>query len=158
VGVLVVLARWRRPHEAGVLPAERLVGAMRVGVRHVRHSPPMRAVFLRATAFIIGGSGLWALFTVVPQEDPPPGGADYGILVGCLGAGAVIGAGFLPALRNRFGPDRVVTGATMAFAAVTLVVAWVPYFAVWCVALLPGGAAWLCCLATLNATAQTAVP
>src|SRR5262249_3904887 len=149
VGVLAVLARWRRPHEAGVLPAERLIGAMRAGLRHVRHSPAMRAVFVRAATFILGGSGLWALLPVVTKGDPARGATDYGILLGCLGVGAVVGAGFLPALRRRFGPDLVVTGATVVFAAVTLVLAWVHSFGVWCAVFLPGGAAWLCCLATL---------
>src|SRR2546421_5919996 len=80
------------------------------------------------------------------------------MLVGCLGAGAVVGACFLPALRHRFGPQLVVTGAAVVFAAVTLTLAWVPSFGVWCVVFLPGGAAWLCCAATLNAVVQTAVP
>src|SRR5205807_2332999 len=61
VGVIVVLARWRRPHEVSVLPAERLMAAMRVGVRHVRNSPALQAVCLRAATVIIGASGLWVL-------------------------------------------------------------------------------------------------
>src|SRR5207248_9239613 len=51
-----------------------------------------------------------------------------------------------------------VTGSTVLFAGVTLILAWVPYFGVWCIAFLAGGAAWLWCLTTLNAIAQTAVP
>jgi MFS family permease len=70
----------------------------------------------------------------------------------------VVGAGFLPAFRRRFGPQLIVTGAAVVFAAVTLTLAWVPSFAVWCVVFLPGGAAWLCCGATLSAFVQTAVP
>jgi MFS family permease len=158
VGVLLVLLGWKRPRQARVLPAERLLGAMRVGVRHVRHSPAMQAVFVRATAFILGGSGLWALLPVVTRQDPERGATDYGVLLGCLGAGAVLGASFLPRLRERFGADRVVSGGAVVFAAVTLVLAWVPSFVVWCVVFLPGGAAWLCCLTTLGAIAQTAVP
>src|SRR5262249_28395036 len=61
-------------------------------------------------------------------------------------------------LHHRFGPDWVVSGAALVFAAVTLVLAWVPSFGVWCVVFLPGGAAWLCCLSTLSAIVQTAVP
>ena len=103
IGVVIVLARWQRPQEASVLPAERLLAAMKVGVRHVRHSPAMRAVFVRATVFIIGGSALWALLPVVTRADPVRGATAYGVLLGSLGVGAVIGAGFLPALRQRFG-------------------------------------------------------
>jgi MFS family permease len=158
LGVIVVVAVWRRPREVSALPAEGLMAAMRVGLRHVRHSPAMRAVFLQAAAVIIGGSGLWALLPAVTKEDPTRGALAYGILLGCLGAGAVIGACFLPALRHRFGPQRLLLGATVIFAAVTLSLAWIPSFAVWCVVFLAGGAAWLCCAATLNAVVQTAVP
>ncbi len=158
LGVIVVLAAWRRPREASFLPAERLMAAMRVGLRHVRNSPAMHAVLLRAVIVIVGASGLWALLPIVTKEDPTRGALEYGILLGCLGAGAVVGAGFLPALRRRFGIQRIVTGATVVFAAVTLTLAWVPSFAVWCVVFVPGGAAWLCIAATLNAVVQTAVP
>src|SRR5262249_30177845 len=44
------------------------------------------------------------------------------------------------------------------FAAVTLTLAWVPYFGVWCVVFLPAGVAWRCCVLTLDAVAQAAVP
>src|SRR5262249_40390381 len=94
LGVIVVLAAWRRPREVSVLPAERLMAAMRVGVRHVRNSPAMRAAFFQATTVIVGGGGLWALLPVVTREDPTRGALEYGILLGCLGAGAVAGAGF----------------------------------------------------------------
>src|SRR5262249_35602937 len=98
IGVIVVLAAWRRPREVSLLPAERLMAAMRVGLRHVRNSPAMRALILRAAIVILGGSGLWALLPVVIREDPTRGALEYGILMACLGAGAMVGAGILPAL------------------------------------------------------------
>jgi MFS family permease len=158
VGIMVVLAVWRPSQQASVLPAETLMGAMRLGMRHVRHSPALRAVLIRATTFIIGASGLWALLPIVTKEDPTRGALDYGILLGCLGIGAVAGGAVLPTLRHRLGPNLVVTGATVVFAGVTLILAWVPSFVAWCIAFLAGGAAWLWCLTTLNAIAQTAVP
>jgi MFS family permease len=45
--VAVVLFRWHpAPHRA-VLPAERLVGAMRIGMRFVQNSPAMQTVLIR---------------------------------------------------------------------------------------------------------------
>jgi MFS family permease len=46
LGVMIVLYRWRRPAEPNGLPAEDVFGAMRAGVRYVRHSPPVHAVLL----------------------------------------------------------------------------------------------------------------
>ena len=39
VGGLTVLYRWRREPIESISPTERIVGAMRAGVRYVRHDP-----------------------------------------------------------------------------------------------------------------------
>jgi MFS family permease len=158
VGLLVVLAWWARPKEQSVLPAERFAGAMRAGLRFVRHSPPFRAVLVRAGVFVIGGSGLWALLPVVTREDPSRGPAAYGLLLGCLGAGAVAGLALLSPLQRRLGHGSLVSFGSAAFALATVGVAWVPSFAVWCALLVPAGAVWLLVLTRLNAAAQAAPP
>jgi MFS family permease len=158
LGVLSVLARWRRPRETSPLPAERFVGAMRAGLRHVRHAPTFQAVLLRTTAFVSGGCGLLALLPVLVKQDPNLGPAHYGILLGCFGAGAVIAVVLLPALVRRLGVDHTVTVALLVLAGMTLTVAWLPYYLLWCVLVLLAGAAWLAALTQLNATAQAAVP
>ena len=60
-GVVVVLARWRRDAPARTLPPERLAGAMRAGLRYVRHSTSLRNVLVRAAAFVLPASSVWAL-------------------------------------------------------------------------------------------------
>lgn len=157
-GVIAVLALWRKPAEETALPAERLFGAMRVGVRYVRHSPPFRAVLVRASAFVLGGSGLWALLPVVVRSDPSRGPVEYGILLGCLGAGAVGGALLLPVFTRRLSADRLVDAGTVVFAAASVVIALVPEFWLWCVVLVPAGTAWLTALTRLNAAAQAVLP
>lgn len=158
LGVLAVLGLWRRQGRASALPAERLVGAMRVGVRYVRHAPEFRAVLVRGAAFVVGGSGLWALLPVAVKEDAARGPEAYGVLLGCLGTGAVLGLVLLPALQRLFGPDRLVALGSVVFAAATLTLAWVPSYPLWCVALVLAGAAWLVALTRLNSAAQVAVP
>jgi MFS family permease len=95
---------------------------------------------------------------VLIKQNPNLGPAHYGILLGCFGAGAVIVVGVLPAIARRLSVDRAVMAASLVLAAVTLAVAWLPYFLLWCALLLLAGAAWLAALAQLNATAQDAVP
>jgi hypothetical protein len=56
VAVLWVLFRWNRLPTASTLPAERLLGAMRAGVRYVRYAPPFRAVLVRSAAFVSGAA------------------------------------------------------------------------------------------------------
>jgi MFS family permease len=158
LGVLFVLARWHRPRETSALPAERFVGAMRAGLRYVRHAPTFQAVLLRTVAFVVGGSSLLALLPMLIRQDARLGPADYGILLGCFGAGAVIAVVLLPALVRWVGVERTVTLAFLAFAAMTLGVAWFPYYPLRCGMVLLAGAAWLAALTRLNATAQAAVP
>jgi MFS family permease len=158
LGVLFVVARWRRPEETSALPAERFVGAVRAGLRYVRHAPTFQAVLLRTMAFVSGGSSLLALLPVLIKQHTNLGPAHYGILLGCFGAGAVIAVMLLPALARRLGADHTVTVAFLALAGMTLTVAWLPYYLVWCVLVLVAGAAWLAALTELNATAQAVVP
>ena len=47
----------------------------------------------------------------------------YGVLLGCLGAGAVAGAAILPQVRQRVVVDRLAMGATVVLAFVAVVLA-----------------------------------
>ena len=102
LAVIAVLAAWQRtPPFKSALPAERLFGSMRSGARYLRHSPALQAVFLRAFVFTTFASAMWALLAVVARQDLHHGAMAYGILNGCLGVGAVLGAFTLPKLRRR---------------------------------------------------------
>jgi MFS family permease len=59
LGMIAVLGRWRRPPREGRLPPEDLVGAMRAGLRYVRHSPPMAVVLGRVASFVVPASAVW---------------------------------------------------------------------------------------------------
>ena len=50
-----VIMRWRTEPKVSALPAERFFGAIRVGVRYVRESVPMRAILLRITRLLLAG-------------------------------------------------------------------------------------------------------
>src|SRR4051812_17887717 len=47
IGVMGVLAWWKRPPQESVLGAEHVTHAIETGVRYVRHSPRLRAVLIR---------------------------------------------------------------------------------------------------------------
>jgi MFS family permease len=157
VGVLAVLHSWRRPEVEAVLPGERFLGAMRTGLRYVRHAPEVLAVMARGSVFILCGSSLWALLPVAAR-DRGHGAAGYGLLLAALGAGAVAGAIVLPALKRRWSADLVVAAATLAFAAATVALALVRDFTLLVAAMLVAGGAWLSLLSTLNVAIQTVVP
>jgi MFS family permease len=157
VGVVVVLFRWPRPPGRSLLPAERLLGAIQAGLRYARHAPDLHAVLVRSFAFIICGSALWALLPTLVRFEMGRGAVAYGLLLGCLGAGAVTGALEMPALRRRFTTDRLATIGTSVFALALLALALLPGFGVACVAMVAAGAAWLVLLTGFNASAQSAL-
>ena len=64
LAVVAVLFVWRRPAVESVLPAERIFGAMRTGLRYVRHAPEVIAVIVRGSAFVLCASSLWALLPI----------------------------------------------------------------------------------------------
>ena len=82
----------------------------------------------------------------------------YGLLLGCIGAGAIAGAMVLPGLRTRLDPDRLVLAATLAYAGCTLGVALLRWIHLLYAVALLAGFAWIAVLSSLQIAAQTAVP
>jgi MFS family permease len=158
VGVIVVLYRWRRAPRQSVLPTERVAGAVRAGLRYVHYAPPLRAVLIRTLAFIVCGSALWGLLPVVGRRELKLTSVGYGVLLGCLGLGAVFGATALPGLRRRVPTDALVAVATILWAGVMAAFAFVQEVPVLCVLLLVGGMGWITLMSSLNVAAQTSVP
>ncbi len=126
LGVLVVLARWRRAPMSSDLPPEDMLGATAAGLRYVRNAPALQAVLVRIGVFMLGASALWALLPVVARYDLGLGASGYGIILGSLGFGAVGGALLLPRLRRVLPIDRLTALATLVFAGATLALAYPP--------------------------------
>ncbi|HTT06255.1 MAG TPA: MFS transporter [Steroidobacteraceae bacterium] len=158
-GVIGALLWWRSPPRPAVrLPAEPLMSAMRTGFRHARHNPRLRATLIRATAFFSCASAYWALLPLVARERIAGGPQLYGILLGVIGVGAILGALVLRRLRARLGNDHtVLLGSVGTALAISLFgIARDPYTAL--VASFVAGVCWVGVLATLNLSAQTALP
>lgn len=158
VAVIYVIHRWRRRPPEKTLPDEHLVGAMRAGLRYVRHAPILQAVLIRAGIFIFSASALWALLPVVARQDLGLGSAGYGLLVGCLGAGSLLGASILPRMSRTVSLDRrmVVSGALFAMA--TLALAFVHNVPILCFMLMVAGFGWLTTMVGVNVATQSVAP
>jgi MFS family permease len=157
-GVLYVLYRWPRKRLEAVLPGERVLGAMRTGLRYVRHSPAVLATLTRSSAFTVFASSLLALLPALARFELGRGPTGYGVLLGFFGAGAVAAAAALPRVRQRLSLEAVVAAAIAIFAGVLLVLAWLRQTALVDLAVFLGGGMWLTLLSTFNASVQSAVP
>ena len=158
LGVMIVLYRWQRPATDAALPAERMVAAIHTGLRYVRHSRGLQAVLWRTGIFILFSSSLWALLPLVVRFEMAGSSADYGILLGCFGAGAVAGAGLLPRMQRHLPVEALLAGMTIVAAAMIAVTALVPHMAALVAAMVLSGAAWLVMVSIFNVAIQIAVP
>jgi MFS family permease len=159
IAVLVVIYRWKRtPFFKSALPAERLLGSMRAGVRYARFEPAIRSILIRAFVQTFCVSAMWALLAVVARDDLRHGAFGYGILNGCIGLGAVVAAIWLPRARARFSPNSIVSAAAVMFAITLLVMAWVHNWVPLVFVLIAGGMAWTSTASSLNISVQLSVP
>jgi len=147
-----------QPHPPSRLPAERLWGGMLSALRFVRHSHTVLAQLVRTVAYSAAGSALWALLPVIGQRQLGLGATGFGLLMGCLGTGAVLAGLFIGPMRLRLGLERLVSIGCVVFALVMGVAGlshtpWLTY-----AALVAGGGAWMTVMSTYNTATQTSVP
>lgn len=158
IGIIAALALWRRRQAPSELPVERFTGAIRAGLRYARASRPLRSALLRAAAFFLFASAYWALLPLYAREGLGLPAQGYGLLLGAVGLGAVLGALVLPRLRRRAGPDLMVLGGGLITAAVMGFLALASEAVGAGLALFAAGAAWITVLSSLNVAVQTALP
>lgn len=157
LGVIAALFAWKRERVPSVLPTERMLGAMRAGVRFARNSDELRRVLLGTFLFMVCGAGVMALMPVLGRETGH-GAVGFGLLLGSLGVGAVTGATLLPRVRSRIGPQWLIVAGFVTFGAVALAAATLRDLFLLCPILFVGGIAWISVLSTFNVAAQQASP
>ena len=163
LSAIVVIAAliWWHPRQDGAgsrLPAERFYRAIAAGLRHARHNPHLRATLIRASGFFLFASAYWALLPLLARDQVAGGPEIYGVLLGAIGAGAVAGAFGLPWLAHRLGPDRLVALGTVGTVIALLLFAVARSWAVALAGSLIAGMSWIMVLATINVSAQVALP
>jgi MFS family permease len=159
LAVIGALLWWRPPAERRRhLPVERFGSAIRTGFRHARNNPHLRATLIRSAAFFLFGSAYWALLPLVARERIAGGPDLYGYLLGAIGAGAVGGAFALPWLKRRLGPDRLMAAGTIGTGLATALFGVARDPASGLAASVIAGVCWIAVLASLNVSAQVALP
>ena len=153
-GVIVFLYRWRRPVEPAA-PARRVWAAIGDGFRYVKESGLAKSVLLRTGTFSVAAVAMLALLPIIAR---PFGARGYGMLLGCFGLGALLGALALPRLKEKLSVDGVVGTAILIFAGMTFAAGRTETFALLCPVMVLAGGAWIGILACLNVAAQTMCP
>jgi len=159
LGIIGALLWWRSPQKSSRhLPAERFGSAMRMGFRHAKNNPHLRATLIRGAAFFLFASAYWALLPLVARSQIAGGPDLYGFLLGAIGTGAVGGAFALPWLKAKLGPDRLVAVGTLGTVVTMVLFGFTREAATALSASVIAGVSWIAVLSSLNVSAQLALP
>ncbi|CAB3686620.1 MAG: MFS transporter [Achromobacter sp.] len=158
VFVIGALLWWKRPAKTDSALSENFFGAFRAGLRYTRASKELHRVLLRAAVFFLFASALWALLPLVARQMLGGSSGFYGVLLGAVGAGAIIGALVMPKLGAKLDADGLVLLASVVSAGVMGVLVFAPpqWLAVLMLVLL--GMGWITALTTFNGVAQAILP
>jgi MFS family permease len=157
VGVIVLVARWRRPVRRRTAPAETVAGATVAALRYVRFSLSLRGMMFRSGLTMFFASALIALMPSLSKSvsDSPTA---YGILLGCFGLGAVFGALLLQPARARWSGETVASGGVAILGVMTAATGFLHTLPGLAAALLVAGAAWIVFISLVSALMQTLAP
>lgn len=156
--VIAALAWWRRKPDAADELSEQFSGALRAGLRYAWASRELHRVIVRATAYFLFASAIWALLPLVARNLLRGDAAFYGLLLGAVGVGAIAGAILLPRLRVRLGADGLILAAAFATALAMGSLTLAPPRWLALALFLVLGVAWIVTLTTLSATVQAILP
>jgi predicted MFS family arabinose efflux permease len=156
IALIVVLLRW---HPETVPPRRTpMLSAIARGLRFCARSDPVRRVLVRGFAFGFGAAGFQALLPSLVRDRLDGTEIIYGLCLAAFGTGSIFAALWVGRVRRRWGSDRVVTAASLIFAAAMLPVAATTSLPALMAAAFVAGGAWVSTLTTLNVAMQLRSP
>jgi MFS family permease len=158
VAVMWVIYRWRHTRLAGSLPGERFLASIRGGLRYARQATSLHVILARGVAVFLCMSAPLAFLPLVVKQELGAGPQVYGLLLGCVGAGAVTAGLLLPRLRRRISADRVIALGSLGMALASLVLGNVRVIGWLCLGMALLGASWISAQSTLQVAAQLSLP
>lgn len=156
-GVILVVARWKRPIRKRTAPPETLAGATVAAIRYIRHSPKIRALLLRTGIAMFFGSALFALLPAVARS-VSNNATGYGVLLGSFGAGGILGALILQSARSRWPTETVVSGGVAVVGSVIVTTSVLHRLIMLGPVMLIGGGAWIIVVSLISALVQNLAP
>ncbi len=158
LAVIAALLWLRTPaRETASLPAERLTGAVRTGIRHAANNRLLRATLVRTLAVYPFAAAYWGLLPLIARQTGT-GAQHYGVLLSAISAGAIVGTIGQRFMRDRIDLDWMVVLGTVGTAAALALFGWSRDFTVALAASFCAGASWVLILTSLYVSAQNVLP
>jgi predicted MFS family arabinose efflux permease len=141
-GATVWVVAWWQPPARSTRPSEPLWRTIAIGLEYAWHDRNQRIVLGRSMIWMLCASALWGLLPLVARRELGLDAPGYGLLVTCVGSGAVVGSLALPSLRRRWPANRLLIAAIVTFMLMLLVLGFVRSLPLVGLMLALGGAAW----------------
>ena len=159
IGLLSVYWFWWRDHAAEAAPVNVSFRArMKDGLSTAFGCARYRHILVNVCTVFFATIAFAALLPVFVKDVLHMNSRVFGLLMGSLGAGAVIGAFVLPTLRQHVGKTRLLSCALLVYGAMLLTLPLVRSLAILVPLIMGAGMAWSATVSTLNAAAQLAFP
>ena len=158
IWITFIMGSWKHTVTKSTLPEERLIGAIRTGIRYVGNSPEVKNVLIHTGAFSICASAMWALLPIVAKQYMELTSVGFGLLLGFFGVGCLLGVVILPRIRQSFMINHLVSMTVVLFSVVLFSMAYARDFLILACAILIAGASWLVLFSSLMASLQSMTP
>lgn len=158
-GIMAVLFYLRKdPRDRDPFP-EHVIGAMRNGLKYVRHSPKVHSVLVRDGAFAFFGSAIFALLPLLSRRELELNSDGFGMLLGFFGVGAILSGFFvLPKIQKKISLDGIVLTGSILTAIVMFTLATQHEFILLLAVMIVSGIAQIFVMASLNFAAYKSTP
>lgn len=163
LGIVVVLALVRMPRTAradtrtaGSALAQ--TGGVRMALRWAVQEPGPRRLVLMVLSFSVLSAPVQGLLAPMADEVFRVGARGYGVLLSCLGAGAIMGALTLSRLPRSYPRHHLIPLSMLAFSVCAMIYAGAHSALVAGAALAVGGVFWVWSLASSSTAMQLLVP
>lgn len=159
IGLLGVYGLWwraegSRPTLRGMAFAARLREGCATALGCMRY----RRILLNVSTVFFASIAFAALLPLFVKDVLRMNSGVFGLLMGSLGVGAVMGALVLPTVRQHVGKTRLLVAALMVYGAMLLILPNLRKLAVMVPLIALAGMAWSATVSTLSAAAQLAFP
>ena len=156
LAVIVVIAVVGRRLRLSVKEHTSMTNAIAQSIRYARFTPAFRRLLGLVALFAITSAVVQA---TLPNRTSELGGSEttYGILLGFMGAGALVGALLRPRVAAALG-GRSVPTTIVVFGLAGMTVGLAPSTAVAALGMAAAGASWVLTLTTVNASSQLMAP
>lgn len=155
--IVVYYRWWKSPHEL-TTTNQKFGEALIAGFKAVIEMRSFHAILINTGIILFATSAFMSLLPLVVRDILHLDSCMYGLLMACLGFGAVTGAFIFPKLRARFTTQQLLSFSTIAFGLMLFTLATAPYLKLMICIISVSGISWVIIVSSLNSAAQSSFP